>query len=213
MGPRPFEIFQKISPSDSFWTLSDVQSAGFVASAAAAGPSPLWLVPWQGTQFCSITFLASPMPFSGFLVALASGGAFHSPCAWAHAVLAPAIATSTAAANIVFVLLPNARMVPPVGGSCWCSPPFNNARTNAVKAPVPPLTTREGSATPEAGEHLLHARRLHARPPCLSPTRALDLVQPQPVLVGQTARLPLANQSIDHLGRGRGRMEHEAIRE
>ena len=41
IAPRPFEIFQKISPSACFCTFSEVQSAGFVGSAAAAGPSPL----------------------------------------------------------------------------------------------------------------------------------------------------------------------------
>jgi hypothetical protein len=41
MGPRPFEIFQKSSPSVSFFVLSPVQFAGLGLSAAAAGPSPL----------------------------------------------------------------------------------------------------------------------------------------------------------------------------
>jgi MoaA/NifB/PqqE/SkfB family radical SAM enzyme len=45
MGPLPVEIFQKISPSVSSWTFFDVQSAGLGLSAAAAGPSPLPLLP------------------------------------------------------------------------------------------------------------------------------------------------------------------------
>src|SRR5256885_11741869 len=67
MAPRPFVIFQKISPSVSFATLSDVQSAGFGGgSAAAAGPSPFPLGPWHVTQFVSTIVFAVPMPFTGF---------------------------------------------------------------------------------------------------------------------------------------------------
>src|SRR5688500_5384070 len=104
MAPRPVEIFQKSSPSDSACTLADVQSAGLGGgSAAAAAPSPLPLAPWQVTQLVSTFFLALPTPLTGFLVFLASAGAFHSPCA--HADTMPAPATSaTAAATTISVL-------------------------------------------------------------------------------------------------------------
>src|SRR5881296_1168989 len=82
MAPRPFVIFQKISPSVSFATLSDVQSAGFGGgSAAAAGPSPFPPGPWHVTQFVSTIVFAFPMPFTGFFRFFASGGATHGSCA------------------------------------------------------------------------------------------------------------------------------------
>src|SRR5262245_59628961 len=96
MAPRPLVIFQNSSPSASAWTFADVQSAGLGGgSAAAAAPSPLPLAPWHVTQLVSAFFLAFPTPFTGFFIALASAGAFHSP--WAHAAVIPAPATRVAA--------------------------------------------------------------------------------------------------------------------
>src|SRR5437879_12997262 len=82
MAPRPFDIFQKISPSDWLWTAAAVQLAGLGGgSAAAAGPSPFPLAPWHETQFVSTATFAVPTPFTGFFIALASAGATPSPCA------------------------------------------------------------------------------------------------------------------------------------
>ena len=53
MGPRPFDILQKSTPSASALTFADVQSAGLGLSAAAATPSPLPPGPWHVTQFVS----------------------------------------------------------------------------------------------------------------------------------------------------------------
>src|SRR5919106_5924305 len=112
MAPRPVEIFQNSSPSLSLWTFADVQSAGFGGgSAAAAGPSPLPPAPWQVTQFVSTFFLALPTPFTGFFMALASAGAFHSP--WAHAVVSAAATTSVTAATATVNDLGHALMTPP----------------------------------------------------------------------------------------------------
>src|ERR1044071_4867893 len=97
MAPRPLLIFQKSSPSVSLATRADVQSAGFGAGkAAAAGPSPLPLAPWQVTQLVSMFFFALPTPLTGFFVALASAGAFHSP--WAQAAVSAAPVTRVTAA-------------------------------------------------------------------------------------------------------------------
>src|SRR3972149_4935003 len=78
MGPRPFEIFQKISPSLSPWTAAAIQLAGLTGRAAAAGPSPPPLAPWQATQLASAIFLASAITLSdlatGFFTFFASGG-------------------------------------------------------------------------------------------------------------------------------------------
>src|SRR5690349_610594 len=112
MAPRPLLIFQKSSPSVSAATRADVQSAGFGGgSAAAAGPSPLPFAPWQVTQLVSMVFFALPMPFTGFLVFLASGGAFHSPCAQAAVAAAPA--TSVTAVMATVNDLRHALMAPP----------------------------------------------------------------------------------------------------
>src|SRR5687767_5508906 len=106
MAPRPLEIFQKSSPSDSLATFADVQSAGFGGgSAAAAGPSPLPL-PWQDWQFVSIFFFALPsaclsvfLSARGFFIALTSAGAFHSPCA--HTAETAPTATRAAAVTTI----------------------------------------------------------------------------------------------------------------
>src|SRR5262245_7273224 len=113
MAPRPSLIFQKSSPSVSLWTLADVQSAGLGGgSAAAATPSPLPLGPWQVTQFVSTVFCSLPTPLTGFFMALASAGAFHSP--WAQAIPAPA-PTSRAAAKITARNFASLLMTPPLG--------------------------------------------------------------------------------------------------
>src|SRR6266571_6986650 len=110
--PRPFSIFQKSSPSVSFASLADVQSAGFGGGrAAAAGPSPLPPGPWQVTQLVSIVFLALPTPFTGFCFFFASAGAAHSPCA--HAADAATPTTSVATAAITASDFPNGLMTPP----------------------------------------------------------------------------------------------------
>src|SRR3970040_1840347 len=112
MAPRPLLIFQKSSPSDSACTLADVQSAGLGGgSAAAAGPSPLPLAPWQVAQLVSTFFLALPTPFTGFFAFLASAGAFHSPCA--DAAVMPAPATSVTAAATTVSVLRQALIAPP----------------------------------------------------------------------------------------------------
>src|SRR5512145_888284 len=107
IAPRPLEIFQKSSPSVSFWTFADVQSAGFGGgSAAAAGPSPLPL-PWQDWQFVSMFFFAFASAClsvfcaaRGFFRPLASAGAFHSPCAHtAEPALTAARAVAAATIN------------------------------------------------------------------------------------------------------------------
>src|SRR3989304_5798016 len=96
MGPRPFEIFQKISPSLSPWTAANVQLAGLTGRAAAAGPSPAPLAPWQATQLASAIFLAAATTLSdlatGFFTLFASGGATHLP--WAQTP-APSATTAT----------------------------------------------------------------------------------------------------------------------
>ena len=87
MGPRPVVIFQKISPSESFWTRTDVQSAGFGFSATAAGPFPLPLSPWQDMQFNLATFSPCSAVFlslgSGLFFAFSESGATHGPETWA----------------------------------------------------------------------------------------------------------------------------------
>src|ERR687887_189240 len=115
MGPRPFEIFQKSSPSVSFCTRSDVQSAGLGVRAAAAGPSPLPDAPWHDIQFVSTVFLALPIPFTGFFIAFASGGATHGPVAapCAHAPPNVPAATSATVATAAPTMLTNALMSPP----------------------------------------------------------------------------------------------------
>ena len=101
MAPRPLLIFQKSSPSLSEATFADVQSAGFGGgSAAAAAPSPLPLGPWHVTQFVSMFFFALPAPLTGFFKAFASAGAFHSPCAHAAVMAAPATSVRETAATV-----------------------------------------------------------------------------------------------------------------
>src|SRR5437867_1364429 len=113
MAPRPFDIFQKISPSDWLWTAAAVQLAGLGGgSAAAAGPSPFPLAPWHETQFVSTAFFAFPTPFTGFFIALASAGATHGP--WAETTAAPVQTTSVIAATAMLSDLPNALMTPPL---------------------------------------------------------------------------------------------------
>src|SRR3990167_9848329 len=117
MGPRPFEIFQKISPSLSPWTAADVQLAGLTGRAAAAGPSPPPLAPWQATQLASAIFLASAITLSdlatGFFTFFASGGATHLP--WAQT---PAPSARTATTATTPTVNPNQRalMFPPLIG-------------------------------------------------------------------------------------------------
>jgi len=97
-GARPFEIFQKISPSEWLWTAATSSWQGLGAgSAAAAGPSPFHWPPWHETQFVSIVFFAFPTPFTGFFIALASAGATHGP--WAETTATPAHARSGTAAT------------------------------------------------------------------------------------------------------------------
>src|SRR5213083_145119 len=111
MAPRPFEIFQKISPSVCFCTATDVQFAGLGGGrAAAAGPSPCPLAPWHVTQFVSTTFFASPTPFTGFLRLFASGGATHGPCA--NAPGTPATRVRAAPATTAVTNFPRALMTP-----------------------------------------------------------------------------------------------------
>src|SRR5262245_56680498 len=105
MAPRTFDIFQKSSPSVSFCTEADVQFAGFGAgNAAAAGPSPLPPGPWHDTQFVSTDFFALPIPFTGFFIVLASGGATHGP--WAETTAAPTHTSSEIAATAMLSDLP-----------------------------------------------------------------------------------------------------------
>src|SRR6476646_4165294 len=112
MAPRPFDIFQKISPSVCFWTLADVQFAGFGAgSAAAAGPSPWPEAPWHETQLVSTAFLALPTPLTGFFSAFASGGATQGP--WAETTKAPAETTRVIAATAIPNDFSNGLMKPP----------------------------------------------------------------------------------------------------
>src|SRR5713226_4982337 len=112
IAPRPFEIFQKSSPSLSFCTRSEVQLAGLGGgSAAAATPSPCPLAPWHETQLISTFFFALPMPLTGFFRFFASGGATHGPCAAATAAPATTRATPAIAATTD---LPNALMAPPL---------------------------------------------------------------------------------------------------
>jgi hypothetical protein len=111
MAPRPFEIFQKSSPSDSFFTVFDVQLAGFGFSATAAGPSPLPFSPWQDAQLVLMDFSPSSCPFSGFLAFFASAGAFHSPCAHTVPTLDAAISAAPAATSASDFSLP---MGPPL---------------------------------------------------------------------------------------------------
>jgi hypothetical protein len=79
MAPRPLEIFQNSSPSLWSWTLGDVQSAGLGLSAMAAGPFPLKVVPWQGSQLAFATDRPSSMLFGslgkGFFFAFSDAGA------------------------------------------------------------------------------------------------------------------------------------------
>src|SRR4029450_3393670 len=113
MAPRPFDIFQKISPSVSFWTAADVQLAGFGGgSAPAAGPSPLPEAPWHETQFVSIDFFAFPTPFTGFFIALASAGPTHGP--WAETTVTPVHARSETAVTAMLSDFQNGLMTPPL---------------------------------------------------------------------------------------------------
>src|SRR5919108_4865642 len=122
IAPRPLEIFQKSSPSVSDATLADVQSAGLGGgSAAAAGPSPLPFGPWHDWQFVSTSFLALAiaalsvfLSARGFFVALASAGAFHSPCA--HTADTAPTATRAAPATTINDLW-NAFMSSPLSAS------------------------------------------------------------------------------------------------
>src|SRR3989475_7160371 len=137
MAPRPFVIFQKISPSVSFATLSDVQSAGFGGgSAAAAGPSPFPPGPWHVTQFVSTIVFAFPMPFTGFFRFFASGGATHGSCA--DAAPRPTATTRATPATTAVTDFPNTLIAPPSGHlivmKFTARPrPFNTRVTNAVK--------------------------------------------------------------------------------
>src|SRR5262245_33344690 len=67
-----------------------------------------------------------------------------------------------------------------------------------------------GSPTPARGEHLVHPGELDAWAPRLPATSALDGVEPQPVLVRQTARLSIVHQALDRERRRLGRMEDRA---
>src|SRR4030095_13208502 len=113
MAPRPFDIFQKISPSVSFWTAGDVQLAGSGGGGAgAAGPSPVPEPPGHETQFVSTDFFAFPTPFTGFFSALASAGATHGP--WAETTATPAHARSGIAATAMLSDFQNGLMTPPL---------------------------------------------------------------------------------------------------
>src|SRR5437867_207717 len=112
MAPRPFDIFQKISPSDWLWTAAAVQLAGLGGGTAAAGPSPFPLAPWHETQFVSTAFFAFPTPFTGFFIALASAGATHGP--WAETTATPAHARSGTAAMAMLSDFQNGLMTPPL---------------------------------------------------------------------------------------------------
>ena len=78
MAPRPVEIFQKSSASLWSWTRGDVQSAGLGLSAMAAGPFPLKVSPWQGTQLVLATDRPSSTlfgsPDTGFFFAFSDAG-------------------------------------------------------------------------------------------------------------------------------------------
>src|SRR3972149_1289283 len=115
MGPRPFEIFQKISPSLPPWTAAAIQLAGLTGRAAAAGPAPPPLAPWQATPLASAVFLAAAVTLSdlatGFFSVFASGGAAHLP--WAQT---PAPSAKTATTATTPTVNPNQRalMSPPL---------------------------------------------------------------------------------------------------
>jgi hypothetical protein len=51
IGERPSVIFQNNSPSVSPALIRAPKSAGFFSKAAAPGPSPLPVWPWQIMQF------------------------------------------------------------------------------------------------------------------------------------------------------------------
>src|SRR5688572_21924152 len=139
MAPRPLEIFQNSSPSVSFWTLADVQSAGFGGgSAAAAAPSPLPEVPWHDEQFVSADFLALPMPFTGFFLAFSAGGATHSPCAHAAPDTPARNAAATAAAVNVFrndlMGSPLCYLIVSPSQRCHCSMPVRRVNPHAPRS-------------------------------------------------------------------------------
>ncbi len=81
MAPRPVEIFQTSSPSLWSWTRGEVQSAGLGLSAIAAGPFPLKVWPWQGTQLALATTRPSSMLLEsaarGLFLAFSDTGATH----------------------------------------------------------------------------------------------------------------------------------------
>src|SRR4029450_3736951 len=117
MAPPRVDIFQKISPSVSFWPAADVQLAGFGGgSAAAAGPSPLPEAPWHETQFVSTLFFAVPIPFTRLFVPvsapLASAGATPGP--WAETTVTPAHARSGTAMTAMLSDFQNGLMTPPL---------------------------------------------------------------------------------------------------
>src|SRR5262249_28309658 len=152
IAPRPFDIFQKISPSVSFWTASEVQFAGFGGgSAAAAGPSPLPPGPWHETQFVSTVFFALPIPFTGFFSAFASGGATQGP--WAETTTAPAETTRVIAATAMPTDFSNALMTPPLvrtKRSSQIANPFNTRTTKVVKQLFGDFARMPASRSPPA---------------------------------------------------------------
>jgi len=87
IAPRPVEIFQNSSPSLWSCTRAEVQSAGLGLRAMAAGPLPLKVSPWQGTQLALATERPNSTlfgsPGSGFFLAFSAAGTTHG--AWAGA--------------------------------------------------------------------------------------------------------------------------------
>src|SRR5262245_59171089 len=105
MGPLPFDILQKRTPSGSPFTFAEVQSAGLGVRAAAATPSPLPDAPWQVTQFVSADFLpAATLPAPLRVLYLASSHSFQ--VSWAEASVAPAPTMSAAVTTAAVRVLP-----------------------------------------------------------------------------------------------------------
>ena len=81
MAPRPVEIFHTSSPSLWSWTRGEVQSAGLGLSAMAAGPFPLKVWPWHGTQLVLAAARPSSMVLesaaTGLFLAFSDAGATH----------------------------------------------------------------------------------------------------------------------------------------
>src|SRR5712692_2284184 len=188
MGPLPFDILQKSTPSGSAFTFADVQSAGLGVSAAAATPSPLPEAPWQVTQFVSADFLpaaALPAPFR--VLYLASSHSFQ--VSWAEASVAPAPTTSAAAAKAAVRVLPTMPMRSPSFVMSFTT--FNTRTTRQVNALF--------RAAAEGVGHVFDRGELDARPPGPAPRGDFQLVEPAPVPVGEAERLARAEQRVPRL--------------